>query len=456
MFRSMQPGAPVTDSSSRYKPLSEYPSFPSRCKVDQIIVLQRGGASLPSDANLAISIQASIAKVVGKANYSRTEMDFLGNYTFDIGSSGTLLPYGEAQSKQSGVQFRKRYCGSGSITDEDCSNHWLSTTGSPALIESAKNWGIGLMQGTNESPRLPRIISEGEHRNNTLAGKCPNLVSSVPTAQQQWRDVWTPAVIQRLQGVTNYGLNSTDIVNFAHLCALESLATTNLSPFCGLFLDSEWSYVEYDGDLEKYYEHSYGAPLARTQAVGYINELLTRLNRNSFYVERDRTQVNNTVDARESTFPMDRTVYADFTSDDQLLAVMTLLGLFHDSPLSPTLPCPMRTFVASQMIPFGARIVVERLSCTGNGFWDDLAAKLSHLPTRFVRVLVNDRAMGLGHICPEDEVSEQGTLCRLVAFGKSLGPTLEQATKEFEKCGFVPANLWDGVKRKKFQGGFTI
>ncbi|SCZ99593.1 BZ3500_MvSof-1268-A1-R1_Chr3-1g06132 [Microbotryum saponariae] len=440
---------------SRYKPLSEYSRPPSRCTVEQVIVLQRGGASLP-DSKLGTSIQASLAKVVGKGNYSRTEMDFLGNYTFDMGSNGALLPYGEAQSKQAGVQVRKRYCHSKGLTESECANYWISTTDSSALIDSAKNWANGLMEGTGKSTRSPRIIPEGDHLNNTLAAKCPKLVSSVPSAQQQWRDVWTPAVIQRLQSGQSYGLNSTDIINFAHLCALESLATSDLSPFCDLFYPSEWSSIEYDADLEKYYSHSYGAPLSRSLAVGYLHELLTRLTKSPSFVEKDRTTVNNTSDARESTFPLDRSLYLDFTSDDQLLALLTLLNLFHDAPLSPTLPCPMRSFVTSRLIPFGASLVVERLACSGNGFWDDLAAKFSGLPTRFVRVVVNDRVMNLAGICPEDELAESDTICRLVAFHKSLTPTLQEATKEFARCAYVPANLWEGLPRKKFQSGLGI
>ncbi|SCZ95762.1 BZ3500_MvSof-1268-A1-R1_Chr8-1g09781 [Microbotryum saponariae] len=318
---------PFTQNSAQL-PEGEYPSPPSRCKVNQVIALQRNGASGPG-AELATSIQDTLAKIVGKSEYSRSEMKFLSNYTYKLGASGALLAHGTTQLKDLGVQFRKTYCGTGSISEKDCTNVWVASTSSPSQVDSAKAWSTGFMQGTGTSSPSPRIIAEGAHDNNTLAANCPNLASSVPIAQQQWRDVWTPAVLQRLQGGTNYGLNSTDIVNFAYMCALESLVTTELSPFCGLFLDTEWSYVEYDGDLGKYYNHAYGAPLARSQGVGYANELLTRLSGLlAFYAQRDQTQVNNTADADPSKFPLDRSVYIDFTSDDQLLAVMTLLGLF--------------------------------------------------------------------------------------------------------------------------------
>ncbi|SCZ96531.1 BZ3500_MvSof-1268-A1-R1_Chr8-2g10270 [Microbotryum saponariae] len=403
---------------SRYKPAEEYTPAVSRCKVEQVIVLERGGASRP-DAHLAASIQASLAKVVGKSDYKNSQLNFLANYTYNLGSDGALLPMG--QIKELWIQFRKRYCDTEGMWKQDCLDYSIASADSPALVDSAKNWRAGLLQGAN-APADAALVTI----NSTLAApSCPNLVSSVPTAQQQWRDVWTPAVIQRLQsGGENYGLNSTDVINFAYMCALESAAIGSTSPFCGLFIDSEWSHIEYDGDLGKYFNHAYGAPLARTQAVRYTTELLSRL---TWFFPLIRRQAQPRI---TSKLP----VYVDVTSDDQLLSFMTLLGFFDDATLSTTLPCPMRSFVTSKMIPFAGRIVVERMTCTGHGFWKEFLYKISDSSPAYVRVLVNDKSVNLSQLCDEDDRVEGGTMCTLTSFSEHVKARLQEATKDSAKC----------------------
>ncbi|SCZ96532.1 BZ3500_MvSof-1268-A1-R1_Chr8-2g10271 [Microbotryum saponariae] len=478
LFASELAGSPLfSDNSaqfSSFKSAGSYTSPLSRCKVEQVIVLERNGANAP-DAQLAASLQASLAKVIGKANYTSSAMDFLGKYQYTLGSNGALYSAGAAQSKEAGVQFRKRYCRDGALLNSQCGDHWIRTTDSPALLESAKNWGAGLMQGSGGSVNSPRVISEGLHFNNTLAPQCPNLVSSVPTAQQQWRDVWSPAVIQRSQtGGSNYGLNGTvsecgiritrarcrsptvltratgigqDIINFAYMCALESFANGSTSPFCSFFLDSDWPHIEYDGDLGKYYDHSYGARLVQSLGTSWSLELLARLTGNRGYVLKETTLVNKTTDSSPENFPLDRPLYADFASDDQMLAVMSLLNLFLDSALSTTLPCPMRSFITSKMVPFAGRIVFERLSCTGNGFWASIKQTIGASSGAFVRVVVNDEVIDIRHICHEDAVLENGTMCSLESFTAGVDIVQYEKMSRFAQCGFVAADKYTGSHR---------
>ncbi|SCV67355.1 BQ2448_6001 [Microbotryum intermedium] len=275
---------------SRYKLQESYSSPVSRCKIDQ-----RNGASAP-EAQLAASLQTSLAKIFGKPNYTSSDMEFLGKYKYNLGSDGALYPTGATQT------MRAR----------------TSTT--------------------------------------HLAPQCPNLVSSAPTAQQQWRDVWTPAVIQRLQsGGNSYGLNSTDIINFAYMCALDSFAHASTSPF--------WSKI---------------------------------------YAQKDRTIVNKTTDSSPHSFPLDHALYADLASEDQILAVMSLLNHFLDASLSTTAQCPMRSFITSKMtVPFAGRLAFELLSCTGNGFRASLKQTMGASLSDYVRVVVNGEAMDVRHICKE-------------------------------------------------------
>ncbi|SCV74681.1 BQ2448_7710 [Microbotryum intermedium] len=458
---------------SPFYPVGEYRTVPSKCEVSQVNLLQRHGARQPTPSS-GKSIQASLAKIVGKGNYSRPEMAFLANYTYDVGEDGSLIAYGVTESYDAGKQLVKRMkCNSATaaltfcsapfvratvrsptnfafrLTSTDRSLADLSTQGSPRVVDTAGNWSRGFMDA--QIPTLPTsyrkgftfstqvVFVEGDHSNNPLKNNCPNLASTVPTAQEQWRAVWTPAVLQRLQDTQDYNLTASDVANLAYLCAFDSLKTNTTSPVCGLFRESEFPYIEYDGDLGKYYDNAYpGAPLARSQGVGYVNELLTRLTSDRSYIDKDTTQVNHTIDSNSTLFPLDKFIYADFTYDNQLLPVMSLIGLFQDAPLSPTLPCPMRTFVASKLVPFAGRMVVERLRC--NGSYEDGFFSFLKGDSDYVRVLVNDQVMDLSSTCGKDETLTGGTVCRLSAFIEAMEKATATATKEFAKCGFTPSN----------------
>lgn len=105
----------------------------------------------------------------------------------------------------------------------------------------------------------------------------------------------------------------------------------------------------------------YGNALGRVQGVGYVNELLARLTNTSV---SDNTQTNRTLDASPVTFPLNRTVYADFSHDNQMVAIYSALGLFPQAKaLDPTHPDPNRTWRTNSLVPFAGRMIVERLQC---------------------------------------------------------------------------------------------
>ena len=105
----------------------------------------------------------------------------------------------------------------------------------------------------------------------------------------------------------------------------------------------------------------YGQELGPVQGVGYVNELLARLTGSPV---QDNTQTNRTLDASPDTFPLNRTLYIDFSHDNEMIAVYSAIGLFRQHrPLDPTKPDPARTWISSKLVPFSGRLVTERLEC---------------------------------------------------------------------------------------------
>lgn len=225
-------------------------------------------------------------------------------------------------------------------------------------------------------------------------------------------------------------LTALDVYNLLSLCPFETVSANTPSPFCNLFSGSEFQQFEYSGDLDKYYNTGfvrlytstllaviitidrYGQVLGPVQGVGYINELLARLTGRPV---RDNTQTNRTLDASPVTFPLNRTIYADFSHDNQMIAIYAAMGLFPQHlALDPSRPDPKRSWVASRLVPFAARMITEKLMCG---------------KTEYVRVFVNDARQPL-KFCG---AGEDG-LCELGAFVASQVYARHDGNGDFEKC----------------------
>ena len=147
------------------------------------------------------------------------------------------------------------------------------------------------------------------------------------------------------------------------------------------------------------------------QGVGYVNELLARLTGKPV---KDATQTNRTLDSSPTTFPLDRTLYADFSHDNQMIAIYSAMGLFKQpSALNTTQPDPNRTWLTSRLVPFAARFVAERLNCGGE---------------TFVRILVSDQVQ------PLEFCGSGNGLCNLDKFVASQEYARENGRGDFEKC----------------------
>ncbi len=155
----------------------------------------------------------------------------------------------------------------------------------------------------------------------------------------------------------------------------------------------------------------YGQELGPVQGVGYVNELLARLTASPV---RDSTQTNHTLDSNTETFPLNRTFYADFSHDNQMIAIYAAMGLFPQSAdLDPTSPDPNRNWLASRLVSFSANMVTEKLECSGE---------------EYVRVLVNDAVQPLAFCGNGDG------LCSLDAFVESQSYARNNGNGDWERC----------------------
>ncbi|KAG5636122.1 hypothetical protein H0H81_009054 [Sphagnurus paluster] len=394
---------------SPYFPVAEYQSPPENCRITQAHLLQRHGARYPT-ASAGANIVTAVNKLKSAQNFTDSRLQFLRTHVYELGADD-LVPYGARESELSGrVQFG-RY--SHLVTKDQLP--FVRAAGSDRVILSATNWTAGFAKASNHlySPVLSVIISEEAGQNNTLdTGGCPKIGSS--TAQtNEWLLKYGPPIADRLNTqAPGAKLTPTDAYNLLSLCAFESVHQNRLSPFCNVFSQEEFEQFEYSGDLDKYYKTGYGQPLGPAQGIGYVNELLARLTGTPV---RDNTKTNHTLTGSPVTFPLHRAIYADFSHDNEMVGIYAALGLFKQKVApNPSSPDPNRNWLASQLVPFGARMVTEKLACGAE---------------EYVRIFVNDARQPL-EFCGGDK----NGLCTLKAFVESQSYSRTDGNGDWAKC----------------------
>lgn len=240
---------------------------------------------------------------------------------------------------------------------------------------------------------------------------CPSAGNS-DEQTDLWLSVYAPPITARLNSAApGANLSDADIYSLLSLCPFDTAAKQSRSPFCDAFDSADFVGFEYSGDLDKYYGTGYGQALGPVQGVGYLNELIARLTGKPV---EDETQTNRTLDASEETFPLNRTLYADFSHDNQMIAIYAAMGLFaQSSPLDPSSPDSTRSWRADRLVPFSARMVTEKLVCEEE---------------EYVRVLVGDEVQ------PLEFCGDGNGLCALDAFVESQAYARHNGEGDFEKC----------------------
>ena len=398
------------------------PNVPSQCRVAFAQVLSRHGARDPTLSKTLIYSQV-IERIKSQVSNFQGNFAFLANYSYTLGAD-QLTELGKQEMVNSGQAFFGRY-----EHLAKTSVPFVRASGEQRVISSAEKFNKGFYEAKTAAggikndgyPYNVTIISEAAGSNNTLNhGLCTAFeASSISSAAQStYASVFSPPITARLNAnLPNANLTMSDTISIMDLCPFETVASSSstVSPFCTLFTSAEWKQYDYYQSLGKYYGYGPGNPLGPTQGVGFVNELVARLTGKPVV---DHTSVNRTLDANPDTFPLGRSLYADFGHDNDMTAVFAALRLYNSTvPLSTAHMMTvdqMHGNSAALTVPFAARAYFEKLQCEGEA-------------EEMVRVLVNGRVLPL-ESCGGDALGR----CTLSAFVESLG--FAQAGGHWNQC----------------------
>ncbi|KAJ7716091.1 histidine phosphatase superfamily [Mycena metata] len=414
--------AALSSSWGVYSPfhaVEEYIPPPAGCQISQVNIIHRHGARFPSESQTE-DILSGVNKLQSAERYTDSRLDFLNTFVYPLGEN-LLVPLGAMQSFESGETAFHRY--SSLVTPDDIP--FVRASSMSRVVETSKNWTAGFAAASNHIYYPPLSVIISEEGNDTLQdNNCPNAASS-HKEMTQWLDVYGPPITARLNSwAPGANLDNKDIHGLLMLCAFHTVASVPygydpssplpFSPFCPLFTQAEFESFAYSSDLDRYYSTGPGGHLGRVQGVGYTNELLARLTASPVV---DHTSTNTTLDSDPDTFPLNRTIYADFTHDAPLMAVFNTLGLFPTPKLNTRQPKSNRVWQTSNIMTFSSRMVVEKLVC-------DATVRGRDVSDTYVRIMVNEVVQPLAF----------WGLCQFDAFLESQTYARHDGNGDWEKC----------------------
>ncbi|KAH8731570.1 histidine phosphatase superfamily [Phaeosphaeriaceae sp. PMI808] len=377
---------------------------PKGCKATFANVLSRHGGRDPTIGK-SMAYALLIAEIQNTSTAYPGEFGFLKDYKYSLGAD-QLTEAGRQEMVNSGAHFFHRY-------HKLVKHHtpFVRSGGQQRVVESANKWLLGMAQSLHQLPKeIDLVIPEGPKWNNSLShDTCPAfevepINGIAERAKKTWAAEFVPSIQERINSKLGTDLSKASIVYLMDMCPFDTVAhpAGKVSRFCHLFTEKEWHGFDYYQTLDKYYGYGVGNPLAPTQGVGYVNELLARLTGKPV---SDNTNTNTTLNSNPKTFPLGRKVYADFSHDNDISNVLAALGLYNNTkPLSnTTIESTSETngYSAAWTVPFASRLYVEKLKC-------------KHEKEEFVRVIVNDRVQPLS-FCGGDKHGR----CKLSNFVES-------------------------------------
>ncbi|KAK5990688.1 3-phytase A [Cladobotryum mycophilum] len=413
--------------------VDEYP-LPPGADIVQVQMLSRHGARYPTSGADVTQLGDKIANASGKIN-PKGPLSFLRDWKYQLGHE-ILVPKGRQELFDSGVLHAYMY---GSLYNPS-SKLIVRTTTQDRMLKSAENWMAGFfgLEWTNNA--TIEVIIEAAGFNNSLGGSlnCPNAHTKTKWDESRipWLNIYLKDAQSRFQAMTEgFEWTIKDVYAAQSMCSYETVAY-GYSKFCDLFTYEEWQGFGYSIDIAFAAGNAFHSPVGRAIGIGYQQEVMARLKNHT--LGYSGSQINTTLDSNPETFPLNQSLYFDFSHDTNIVSILTAFGLrqFAD-PLPNTHYPGDHWFNIGHLTPFGARLDIEIIK-TPKPLSPNRTGYLRGDETKYVHFVLNQRTVPLGKSFPECDVSRKDGWCEFETFLKVQDEMAGLARYDFACFGDYP------------------
>jgi hypothetical protein len=307
------------------------------------------------------------------------------------------------------------------------------------MLKSAENFMTGFFGLDWVKNATLEVIIEQNTYNNSLAGyyECPNANTGISTggdnASAIWQSIYLADATTRFKGmISGYNWTLADTYSAQSACAYETVAF-GYSAFCNLFNFTEWQGYEYSVDLSFNGDDSFYSPTGRGVGIAYQQEVMARLANHT--LNTPNTSANITLDNNTSTFPLNQTLYFDFSHDTSIMAILTAFGLTQFRQFLPTNAIPAsHNLTVSRLEPFGARLNIEVIKTPQPVPANRSTNYVAGPPTTYIHFILNQRTIPLGVSFPGCGNRVDGW-CEIGAFTTAQAPQLALANYTYACFG---------------------
>ncbi|KAF7553288.1 hypothetical protein G7046_g7149 [Stylonectria norvegica] len=413
--------------------VDEYP-MPAGANIVQVQMLSRHGSRYPTKGAEVADFGQRFRNASDKVN-TKGPLEFLNDWEYQLGLE-ILVPKGREELFESGILHSYMY---GSLYNPE-SKIIVRTTTQDRMLKSAENWMAGFfgLEWTNNA--TIEVIIEEKGFNNSLAGalNCPNAYtkSSYKEARNTWIETYLADAVARFQKNTEgYDWTVLDVYAAQTMCPYETVAY-GFSKFCDLFTYEEWEGFSYSIDLAFAAGSAFHHPTGRAVGIGYQQEVMARLKNHT--LGYSGSQINVTLDSKTETFPLNQSLYFDFSHDTNIVSVLTAFGLRQFAEDLPATKNPgNHEFTVSHVTPFGARLDIEiikspkPISANREGYLDGGE-------TKYIHFILNQRTVPLGRSFPQCDNDRKDGWCELDTFLKVQEEMPDKAQYEYACFGDYP------------------
>lgn len=156
-------------------------------------------------------------------------------------------------------------------------------------------------------------------------------------------------------------------------------------------------------------------PVQRATGIGYQQEVIARLQNHT--LGYSGSQINVTLDNNTETFPLNQSLYLDFSHDTNIVSILSAFGLRQFSQLLPNSTNPgSHNFTVSHITPFGARLDIEIIKTPKPLAADRSGYLQTGGETKYVHFVLNQRTVPLGWSFPECDEQRLDGWCEFETF----------------------------------------
>ncbi|XWW92257.1 hypothetical protein V2A60_000180 [Cordyceps javanica] len=420
--------------------VDEYP-LPDGAEIVQVQMLSRHGSRYPTSGSDVVRFGKKVADQKDKATFHKA-LSFLQQWKYELGTD-ILVPKGRQELFDSGVLHNYMY---GKLYNPN-SKIIVRTTTQDRMLKSAENWLAGFFGLDWRNNATIEVIIEGRNYNNSLAGylNCPNSNTKTPgyEAPTTWIGIYLKDAVSRFNDMSDdFEWTATDVYAAQTMCPYETVSY-GFSKFCDLFTYEEWQGFGYSIDLSFSSTNGFHSPTGRAIGIGYQQEVMARLKNQT--LGYSGSQINVTLDNNVETFPLNQSLYFDFSHDTNIVSVLTAFGLRQFADELPATKYPGdHNFTVSHVTPFGARLDMEIIKAP-QPVSPQRDGYLSGGETHYIHFVLNQRTVPLGQSFPECDADRKDGWCELETFIKIQDKMADKAQYDFACFGDYEAEPYGKV-----------